>query len=505
MKEVRFVNTTFRDGHMSLWAERMRTGMILPVASLADRAGFVGMELVGTSIFKKCVRELREDPWERIRLVADKAPHTPLASMLARSISAFQLTPRTVLKLWVERLAANGIRRLQLMDPANDMVSLVPYLLSSAQKAGMEVVLAIVYSLSPKHTDDYYARKVRAAQALKPERIYLKDPAGLLTPERIRTLVPVFLKNADGLPVELHSHCTTGLAPLCYLEAIKLGITTVHTAIPPLANGSSNPSLFNIVDNVRVLGYTPVIDEDAARPIETYLRSVAKQENFPLGAPLEYDHSQFFHQVPGGVISNLRYQLSQIGMANRLDDVLEEIVRVRTDLGYPIMVTPFSQFVASQAAINILLGERYREVTDEVIQFALGRWGDEQSASMDRNVKDRILDRSRARELSGRTPPEPTLKEVRERVDGVGVSDDEFLLRCFLRPEEIATMRAAGPPEDYLTVKNPLTALIRQLTARSSSRFIRIQRPGFSLTLHRQEDRSSENGESEGGKCFPGK
>ena len=486
MSEVSFVNTTFRDGHMSLWSERMTTGMILPVAALADRAGFVGMEIISTSIFKKCVRELREDPWERIRLVAQKAPKTPLASMMARSISAFQLTPRSVLKLWVERLAANGIKRLQLMDPANDMVSLTPYLLSAAQNAGIEVVLAVVYSLSPKHSDEYFAQKVRAARALKPNRIYLKDPAGLLTPERVQTLVPLFLKNADGIPVELHSHCTTGLAPLCYLEAIKLGIETVHTAIPPLANGSSNPSLCNIVNNVRALGYTAVIDESVIKPIEEHLMFIAKREGLPAGAPLEYDHAQFMHQVPGGVISNLKYQLAQLRMEERLDEVLDEIVQVRADLGYPIMVTPFSQFVVSQAAINVMLGNRYREVTDEVIQYALGFWGDEQLSSMDREVKAKILDRPRARELARWTPPEPTLKEVRGRVGAGGISDDEFLLRCFLRPEEIATMRAAGPPKEYLTARHPVANLLQQLTLRPSSRFIRIQKRGFSITLQQR-------------------
>lgn len=486
MKEVYFVNTTFRDGHMSLWAERMKTGMILPVAALADRAGFVGMELVGTSIFKKCVRDLREDPWERIRLVSRKVVRTPLASMMARSISAFQLTPRSVLKLWVERLAANGIKRLQLMDPANDMASLMPYLLSCAHAVGLEVVLAVVYSRSPKHTDEYFARTVQAARALNPDRIYLKDPAGLLTPERIQTVVPVFLRNAKGIPVELHSHCTTGLAPLCYLEAIKLGINTVHTAIPPLANGSSNPSLFNIVNNIRAVGDVPVIDESVLKPISDHLASIAKREGFPIGAPVEYDCAQFLHQVPGGVISNLKYQLAQLRMEERLAEVLDEIVQVRADLGYPIMVTPFSQFVVSQAAINVMLADRYREVTDEVIQFVLGFWGDEQSASMDREVKDKILDRPRAREWSRWSPPEPTLKEVRERVGAVGVSDDEFLLRCFLRPDEIATMQAAGPPEDYLTSRHPITTLLQQLTMRPRSKFVRIHKDGFLLTLQRR-------------------
>ncbi|MGE5304494.1 MAG: biotin carboxyl carrier protein [Alphaproteobacteria bacterium] len=485
MKKIYFVNTTFRDGHMSLWAERMKTGMILPVAALADQAGFVGMELVGTSIFKKCVRELREDPWERIRLVSRKVQRTPLASMMARSISAFQITPRSVLKLWVERLAANGIRRLQLMDPANDMASLMPYLLTCAHNAGLEVVLAVVYSLSPKHTDDYYTRTVRAARALKPDRIYLKDPAGLLTPERVQTLVPVFLGNTGAIPVEIHSHCTTGLAPLCYLEAIKLGIETVHTAIPPLANGSSNPSLFNMVTNIRAMGYDPAIDERMLRPISDHLTAIAKKEGFPLGAPVEYDCAQLLHQVPGGVISNLKYQLAGLRIEERLDEVLEEIVRVRADLGYPIMVTPFSQFVVSQAAINVMLGNRYQEVTDEVIQFTLGFWGNEQISSMNQDIKDKILDRPRAREWARWTPPEPTLKEVRDRVGAIGVSDDEFLLRCFLRPDEIASMKAAGSPQDYLTARHPLAALIQQLTMRPRAKYVRIQKEGFSLTLQK--------------------
>ena len=486
MKKIHFVNTTFRDGHMSLWAERMRTGMILPLAAPADQAGFVAMEIVGTSIFKKCVRELREDPWERIRLVSRRAPRTPLASMMARSISAFQITPRSVLKLWIERLAANGIKRLQLMDPDNDMVSLAPYLLSCAHNAGLEVVLAVVYSLSPKHTDEYFARTVQAARALKPERIYLKDPAGLLTPDRVKSLVPIFLQHAGGIPVELHSHCTTGLAPLCYLEAIKLGIETVHTAIPPLANGSSNPSLFNMASNIRALGYDAAINDTVLRPISDQLTAIAKTEGFPLGAPVEYDCAQFQHQVPGGVISNLKYQLAQLRLEHRIDEVLEDIVRVRADLGYPIMVTPFSQFVVSQAAINVMLGDRYQEVTDEVIQFALGFWGNGQLSSMNEEIKHKILDRPRAREWARWTPPEPTLREVRKRVGAAGLSDDEFLLRCFLRPDEIESMKAAGPPQDYLTAKNPVATLVQQLTNRPRAKFIHIRKNGFSLTLRKR-------------------
>jgi oxaloacetate decarboxylase alpha subunit len=240
------------------------------------------------------------------------------------------------------------------------------------------------------------------------------------------------------------------------------------------------------VTNIRALGFDPAIDESVLRPISDHLAAIAKKEGFPLGAPVEYDCAQFLHQVPGGVISNLKYQLAQLRIENRLDEVLDEIVRVRADLGYPIMVTPFSQFVVSQAAINVMLGERYREVTDEVIQFTLGFWGDEQISSMDREIKDTILDRPRAREWARWTPPEPTLKQVRERVGAVGVSDDEFLLRCFLRPDEIESVKAAGPPHDYLTARHPVATLIQQLTMRPRSKFVRIQKGGFSLTLQKR-------------------
>ena len=246
---------------------------------------------------------------------------------------------------------------------------------------GMETIVNLIYSVSPRHTDQYYAERARQAAAIRPYRICFKDVGGLLTPERARTLIPLILENAGEVPVEFHGHCNNGLGPLCYLEAVRLGIKTLHTAVPPLANGSSQPSIFNIARNLRALGHTPVINDRELKPAEEHFTAVAEQEGFPIGKPLAYDHSQYLHQVPGGMISNLRHQLRLMGMENKMQDTLEEAARVRAEFGYPIMVTPLSQFVGSQAAINVIVGERYKEVTDQVIQYALGLWGKEDARS----------------------------------------------------------------------------------------------------------------------------
>jgi oxaloacetate decarboxylase alpha subunit len=420
MGEVHFVDTTFRDGHASLWAEGMTTRMMLPAAAQMDRVGFRSAELMGTSHFLKCIRELREDPWERVRLISKRMPNTPLTLMMQHSIRTFDFTPLSVMRLWAERVAANGIKRVQIMNASNNMSFKVPELARFAKEVGLEVIIALTYSYSPKHTDEYYAQRTRDAAKLDIDGLYLKDPGGLLTPDRVPTLVPAILENSGGLPVEIHSHCTTGLAPLCYLEAIRHGIRTVHTAIPPLANGSSQPSATNIARNARVMGYAPTIDEEAIAPITNHFRFLAKRNNLPLGAPLAYDVNQYIHQVPGGVISNLKHQLSVIQMGDRLKEVLDETVQVRKDLGYPIMVTPFSQLVVSQATMNVMAGERYRQISDEVIKYALGFWGEEDSLAIDPEIRDRILSAPRAKELGQREPPQPSLEEVRREMGATG-------------------------------------------------------------------------------------
>src|SRR5437588_12417289 len=190
----------------------------------------------------------------------------------------------------------------------------------------------------------------------------------------------------------------------------------VNTAIPPLADGSSNPSIFNVAMNARALGFKTSIDEEPLRRVARHFTACAKEENLPIGKTPEYDYAQYVHQIPGGMISNLHYQLRRVGMEDKIEQTLEEAARVRAEFGYPIMVTPLSQFVGSQAAINVIVGERYKEVTDQTIQYALGVWGKEGAALMDTAVKAKILDRPRAKEWAQWQPPEPTVQELRKKM-----------------------------------------------------------------------------------------
>ncbi len=481
VREIRFVDTTLRDGHLSLWASGMTTGMMLPIAERFDQAGFVAIELMSGAHFLKAVRELKEDPWERIRRVSELITKAPLR-LIAGRMNTFGYDPPAMYRLFLKLVADNGMRQARISDPWNNLDGWRRRV-TTTQEAGLEAVVNLIYSVSPRHTDEYFAERTRQAASLPVSTICFKDPGGLLTPERTRTLVPIVLQNSNGRHVEFHTHCTTGLGPLCTLEAIKNGITTVNTAIPPLSDSSSNPSVFNVAANARALGYEPLIDEQLLRPISEHFTIIAKREGLPIGAPVEYDYSQYLHQVPGGMISNLGHQLRLVGLGDRLPDALEETARVRAELGYPIMVTPLSQFVGSQAAINVVVGERYKEVTDQTIEYALGRYGEEAVEAMDSDVKDRILDRPRAKELEHKEFPDPSLDELRRQFGGPGVSDEDMLLRWLVSKDEVDAMRQAGPAQEYLTSSQPLVNLIDQLTKRTNCGRIDVRRPGFSLTL----------------------
>ena len=482
-KEVRFIDTTLRDGHLSLWASGMTTSMIMPIAERMDEAGFDALEVISGAQFKKFIRELKDDPFERLQMLAKRVKNTPLRVTGSR-INTFGFDPRVMYQLYLDLVARNGVKQARLSDPWNDYEGMKRRI-TVARSAGLDPLANIIFSVSPRHTDEYYAERISRIATLPAYRLCLKDPGGLLTPERVRTLVPIMIENAGGHEIELHTHCTTGLGPLCALEAIKLGVKFINTAIPPLADSASNPSLFNVAANARALGYTTTVDEDVLQPVSRHFTAIAKREGLPIGRPVEYNYAQYQHQVPGGMISNLGHQLKLVGLEDRLPAALEETKQVRAELAYPIMVTPLSQFVGSQAAINIVVGERYKEVTDQIINYALGRYGAEGAAEMDPDVKDRILDRPRARELEGWVRPDPSLDDMRQSHGGPGVSDEELMLRWITSREEVAAMRAAGPPEEYLTAGQPLVNLVRALTTRTDCSRIRVQKPGFSLRLEK--------------------
>jgi len=359
---------------------------------------------------------------------------------------------------------------------------------TQAKNASLKPIINLIYTLSPRHTDEYFAAKIRQAFALDVYRVILKDPGGILTPERTKTLVPTVLNAAGAKTVELHTHCTTGLGTLCCLEAIKAGMTHINTAIPPLADGSSNPSLFNVAMNARSLGFKIMINEKPLRAVADHFTACAKRDNLPIGKPPEYDYAQYVHQIPGGMISNLRHQLRLVGMENKLDQTLEEAAQVRAEFGYPIMVTPLSQFVGSQAAINVIIGERYKQVTDQTIEYAMGIWGKEGAEFMDRNVKEKILNRPRAKEISARPHLTDSLEDLRRKYGGTGVSDEDVLLRFFSSKEDVERMRAAGPARAYTNLRNPILNLVENLSKTSDRHRVFIQSQDFSLRMERRRE-----------------
>ncbi|GAC1320964.1 MAG: carboxylase [Chloroflexota bacterium] len=493
MTAVRFVDTTFRDGSQSLWAMGMRHGMMEAIAADMDRVGFDVIEVPGNAIhFKKIVRDLKEDPWAMMRMLAKAMPHTPKSCMGGGlNLNSFGTpTPPSLGQLfWKHMVEIGALNRVQLTANTADQLkrgfrTYIPF----CKSIGLQVAIALSYSISPRHTDEHYAQKTREAREYAPDVIYLKDQGGLLTVDRLRALLPVIMDNAGNIPLEVHSHSTTGLAPLVYLEALKLGVPTIHTGIPPLADGSAQPSVLSVAKNVRLLGYSHRLDEPLLHDISARLTAIAKQDDMPLGAPLQYDEAQYIHQIPGGVISNLKYQLADIHLDHRLDDVIAECVRIRQDLGYPVMITPYSQYIGTQAALNVATGKRYEIVLDELIRFAQGAYGEDSGYTwMDANLRDRFTSLPRARELAeldSHSSDDISVEDIRSRL-GADLSDEDLLLRAIMQgTREIDEMRRAGPPRRYTTANQPLVTLLAELQKAPGVGYVKIERGSDSIVIH---------------------
>ena len=325
----------------------------------------------------------------------------------------------------------------------------------------------------PISTDEYYANLTkRIVEQYKPEALWLKDAGGLLSLDRIRTLLPAIQKEAKGTHIDLHTHGMSTYQGLVVVEAMKMGVNGVHTCVPPLASGSSHISIFNAMHNAKVLGLKHnITNADALKVVEEKLNRIAKIDGLPVGVPLEYDHGVYSHQIPGGVISNLRSQLEQLKIGHKLDEVLEEVVRIIDDLGNPIMITPASQFIVSQAAVNVATGERYKEVLDAMIETALGVWGWEDAGVpwMKPEIKDRFLSHPNAKKLKERyerrqavAAEEGSVAKLRASYGMTNASDDDFWLFHIMRGD--TETKKIRPPKSYYTGKEPLTLLLTELS-----------------------------------------
>ena len=435
MSKVQFVDQTIRDAQQSLWGNMMRTDHIVPIAESMGKVGYLAIATVGSQAFTVQVRNHNENPWERIRVLSGLMAGTCLrGSYQTASLSSFDLgTPREVISLWIKRSVANGIRSFWICDYQENMERFRHYA-QIAKAEGAEVVTSLMYTSSPLHTKDHWAEKTRLIADAKDciDRIMISDESGVITPEGTRELISIVQRNCDGIPLEFHCHCNSGLAPLCYLEAVQSGVTTLHTAVAPLANGTSLPATESVLKNLRRLGYESDLDEDALAAVSAHFREIAGNEGRPIGRPMEYDLFHFEHHVPGGMMTNFTRQLREIKMEHRLGEILEEVVRVRREYGYPVMATPYSQIVGAQAFENVVSGERYKNVTDESIKYALEYYG-KPAFPIDQNVLDRIMSLPRTKAFLD-WKPEGFLKSIEELRQEVGpdLSDDDLLLKVLI-------------------------------------------------------------------------
>ncbi len=486
MAELQLVDVSLRDGNQSLWsATGLTTAHIVQVAPVMDRVGFRALDFTSSTHMGVAVRTHREDPWERIRLTHEAAPHTPLQFIGSglRFISWEPVHPE-LMQLVYDRLVVAGMSRFVVLDPMHDMENVLVTARMIRQAGGREIIGALTYTVSAVHDDAFYAGLAGQMAACKDiDRVYVKDPAGLLTPERARTLFPAVQAGlGPDTPLELHSHCTMGLSPLTCLVAADLGLAALHVACGPLANGTSLPSAQRVVANLRELGHTVDVDDRLLAQVAGYFTRLAEAESLPAGIPQEYDASFLRHQVAGGVMTTMRRQLAELGLEGRFGAVMDEVSRVRAELGYPIMVTPFPQIVCGQALYNVIGAERYQNVSDQAIRYVLGRFG-RPTAPVDPDVADRILSRPRARELMSEPPP-ASPAELRRRFPP-GISDEEFLLRATMPAGEVDAMLAAGPARrHYNPDLKPVLDLLAGLAARPGLSDVVVDKPGFRLELH---------------------
>ena len=366
-----------------------------------------------------------------------------------------------------------GDRFFTLSNTRDEVDRYFPWLVPIARNAGMKLMLGICYYPTERRDDGYYANLTRRIMEWKPDYIQLKDAGGLLTVDRIKTLLPAIQKEARGVPIELHTHGMSTNQGRVVVEAMQLGVECVHTCVPPLASGSSHVSIYNAMHNAKVLGIGHnITNVKTLEEAERRLRRIARLENLPEGVPLEYDHSVYTHQIPGGVISNLKNQLGQLGIADKLDEVLEEVVRIIDDLGNPIMITPASQFIVSQAAVNVATGERYKEVLDCMIETAVGVWGWEDACVpyMNPDIRDRFMNHPNARIIKDRwekkqalQAEEGSIEKIRARYGMTHASDEDFMLYHIMKgDEEIRKIRK--PYKSYFTGREPLGLLLKTLS-----------------------------------------
>ena len=376
-KKLRICETVLRDGHQSILATRLRYEQMEPVLGLLDDIGYEALECWGGATYDSCLRFLNEDPWERLRKLKSNLKNTPLQMLLrGQNLLGYKHYSDDVVEAFCSAAVKNGIDRIRIFDALNDprnMEAAIKY----SKKAGAHVQSAMVYTISPVHTTESFLKVAETLVEMGTDSLCIKDMSGLLGPADAYDLVSTFKKRFGELPIDLHSHFTCGLASTTYWEAAKAGVDIIDTAISPFAHATSQPATETMIEMFKGTEWDLGLDLDKYIPLVDHFRKVKQQiaEEFNLKPASDVIPAVRRYQIPGGMLSNTQNQLNEMGMGDRFFDVMDEMPRVREDLGYPPLVTPTSQIVGTMAMMNVMMGDRYKMVPNEVKDLVRGKYG----------------------------------------------------------------------------------------------------------------------------------
>ncbi|WP_390878856.1 sodium-extruding oxaloacetate decarboxylase subunit alpha [Marinobacterium arenosum] len=462
MTKVHVTDVILRDAHQSLIATRMRTEDMLPICDKLDQVGYWSLEVWGGATFDACVRFLKEDPWQRLRQLKQALPNTRLQMLLrGQNLLGYRHYADDVVEAFVQKAADNGIDVFRVFDALNDLRNLETAM-KAVKKAGKHAQGTICYTTSPVHTSELFVKQAQQLKAMGADSLAIKDMAGLLTPYAAYDLVRA-IKDAVDLPLFIHSHATAGLAAQCQLKAIEAGAEHIDTALSAFAWGTSHPATESQVAALKGTQWDTGLDLALLAEITQYFREVRKKYHQFESEFTREDVSVQINQVPGGMMSNLANQLKEQNALNRIQEVFDEIPRVRQDLGYPPLVTPTSQIVGTQAVLNVLAGERYKTITNEVRRYLQGGYG-QPPAEVDAKLRTQAIGNEPVIDERPADRLKPEMAALREAIGSLAESDEDVLTYAMfqdigkqfleeraagtLQPEPLQPPAAAGRPHD---------------------------------------------------------
>jgi len=427
-RKVQFVETVLRDANQSLIATRLPFEKFEPMLETIDKAGYYAAECWGGATFDVCLRYLNEDPWERLRKIRAKMPNTKLQMLLrGQNVLGYSHYPDDFVKLFVQKAVENGIDVIRIFDALNDVNNL-KVAMEATVKAGAIASGTISYTTSPVHTHAKYVEMVKELKEMGASTICIKDMAGIMGPQEAYDLVSA-IKDAVDMPIDLHTHSTTGLAFMTYLKAVEAGVDIIDTAISPMSGGTSQPATETLAYALRQLGYEVDLDDACTKKMADYFKGVRDdfvKDGTLMPKSMATDTQCLTYQIPGGMLSNLLSQLKQMNALDKFDEALIETPKVRKDLGYPPLVTPTSQMVGVQAVTNVLVGERYKKVSKEVKAYCRGEYG-RTPAPIDEEVKAKILGDEKPIEGRYADSLAPIVEPTREKLGDLAKTDEDVL------------------------------------------------------------------------------